>query len=56
MGDYRHMDMFSRTKYDPQIDSVYILVDPAESGRIRTPKETITSKIDDFKVETSIYP
>ena len=20
MGDYRHMDMFSRTKYDPEID------------------------------------
>ena len=24
MSDYRHMDMFSRTKYDPQIDSAQL--------------------------------
>ena len=24
MDDYRHMDMFSRTKYDPQIDSTQL--------------------------------
>ena len=89
MGDYKHIDIFSRTEYHQEIDStrlqnekspfkrsnwgenclfngrcellyhiyiyIYILEDPAESGRIRTPKETMP-KIDDFEVNTRIYP
>ena len=27
MGDYRHMDMFSRTKCDPEIDSAQLEIE-----------------------------
>ena len=33
MGDYRHMDMFSRTECDPQIDSTQIEIQKSKFKR-----------------------